>query len=97
MQPRVAGATQWLSVWKVNKWSVVELDQSEACKVSGLVGVRGLLSAKVPNSSFPEAHSVLLTEPTTWKMKIRRMKRKVRETVKSAKWRVEENQNNHCT
>ena len=35
----------------------------------------------------------------TWKMKmkmkIRRMKRKMRDTVKSAKWRVEENQNNH--
>ena len=36
----------------------------------------------------------------TWKMKmkmkIRRMKGKMRETVKSAIWRVEENQNNHC-
>ena len=26
--------------------------------------MRGLLSAKVPNSSFAEAHSVLLPEPT---------------------------------
>ena len=26
--------------------------------------MRGLLSAKVPNSSFAEAHKVLLTEPT---------------------------------
>ena len=30
------------------------------------------------------------------KMKIRRVKKKMRETVKSANWRVEENQNNHC-
>ena len=28
------------------------------------IDVRGLLSAKVPNSSFAEAHSVLLPEPT---------------------------------
>ena len=28
------------------------------------IDVRGLLSAKVPNSSFAEAHSVLLREPT---------------------------------
>ena len=38
-----------------------------------------------------------LNQPT-WKMKmkIRRMKGKMKETVKSAKWRVEVNQNNHC-
>ena len=36
-----------------------------------LIRVRGLLSAKVPNSSFAEAHRVLLPEPTTWKMKMK--------------------------
>ena len=59
--------------------------------------VRGLLSAKVSCSSFAEAHSVLLFEPTHMEDEdIRRMKRKMRETVKSAKWRVEENQDTHC-
>ena len=59
-----------------------------------LQDVRELLSARMPNSSFAEAHK---NQPT-WKMKmkIKRMKKKMRETVKSAKWRVEENQNNHC-
>ena len=63
-------------------------------KILGSLPVRGLFSAKVPNSSFAEAHRVLLSEPTTWKMKmnIKRMKWKMRKTVKSAKWRVEENQ-----
>ena len=30
----------------------------------GLCSVRGLFSAKVPNSSFAEVHRVLLSEPT---------------------------------
>ena len=51
--------------------------------------VRGVLSAKAPDSSFAEALRFSPNRPT-WKMKIRRMKRKMRETVKSAKWRAEE-------
>ena len=40
---------------------------SEKWKSLGTLGsqpVRGLFSAKVPNSSFAEAHRVLLPEPT---------------------------------
>ena len=56
--------------------------------------VKGLFSAKVPNSSFAEVHMGL--QPTRkMKMMIRRMKRKMRETVKSAEWRVEEYQDNN--
>ena len=55
--------------------------------------MRGVFSAKVPSSSFAEAHKVLLSEPTHMEdeKKIRRMKRKMRETVTRVKWRVEEN------
>ena len=57
--------------------------------------MRGLLSATVPDSSFAEAHRVLLPEPADMEdedeeEEVRRMKKKVRETVKSATWRVEE-------
>ena len=52
--------------------------------------VRGVLSAEVPNSSFAEAHKVLLSEPTHVEDEDRENERKMRETVKSAKWRVEE-------
>ena len=40
---------------------------SEMWKLSRTLGsspVRGVLSAKVPNSSFAEVHKVLLSEPT---------------------------------
>ena len=60
--------------------------------------MRGLLSANVPNSSFPEAHRVLLPEPTDMEDKDddQEKERKMRETVKSAKWRVEERSEKHC-
>ena len=56
--------------------------------------MRRVLSAKVTNSSFAEAHKVLLSEPTHMEdeVKDQENERKMRETVKSAKWRVEENQ-----
>ena len=59
---------------------------------------RGLLSAKVPNSSFAEVRMGLLVEPTHMddEEEDQEKERKMRETVKSAKWSVEENQNNHC-
>ena len=61
--------------------------------------VRGLLSAKVRNSSLAEVRMGLFSEQPTWKMKmkmeVRRMKRKMRGTVKSAEWRVEEYQDNN--
>ena len=59
--------------------------------------MRGLFSAKVPNSSFAEVRMGLLIEPTHMEdeMKIRKMKRKMRETVKSAEWRAEEYQDNN--
>ena len=60
--------------------------------------MRGVFSAKVPNSSFAEVRGVLLIEPTHMEDEdedLRRMKRKMRETVKSAEWRVEEYQDNN--
>ena len=32
----------------------------------------------------------------TWKMKMKMKIKRMKKTVKSAKWRVEKNQNNHC-
>ena len=52
----------------------------------GLITCERIMSAKVPNSSFAEVRMGPLIEPThTWKMKMknRRMKGKMRETVKS--------------
>ena len=50
--------------------------------------VRRVLSAKGSDSSFAEAHKVVLSEPTH----IEGEDEDMGETVKSAEWRVEENQ-----
>ena len=61
--------------------------------------MRGLFSAKVPNSSFAEVHMGLLIDPTLMEDEDededQENERKMRETVKSAEWRVEEYQDNN--
>ena len=53
-------------------------------------GVRGLFSAKVPNSSSAEVRMGLLIEPTHMEDED-----EDQETVKSAEWRIEEYQDNN--
>ena len=52
--------------------------------LAGRKVVRGALMTKESDSSFAEAHRGILSEPTHMKWKIRRMKWKMRETVKNA-------------
>ena len=59
---------------------------------------RSVVDQKSPAPLSRKRTMYLSPNRPTWKMKMkmRRMKRKMRETVQSAKWRLEENQNNHC-
>ena len=54
--------------------------------------MRGALSTKGPNSSFAEAHSVLLSEPTHMEGEDedQENEKEDEKVGKSAKWRVEE-------
>ena len=54
--------------------------------------MRGLFSAKVARSSFAEVHKGLLIEPTHMEDQ---ENGKMKETVKSAEWRVEGYQDNY--
>ena len=55
------------------------------------------MSTEVSGSSFARVHRVFLLEPTHMEVEdeIRRMRWKMRETVKSTEWRVEEYQDDN--
>ena len=59
--------------------------------------MRWIFSAKMFNFESRKCTGYFSLNQPTWKMKmkIKRMKRKMRETVKSAEWRVEEYQDNN--
>ena len=69
----------------VRGWNLFMLVECLPTSIPMALFVRGVLSAKVPNSSFAEAHQVFLPEPThiEGEDKIRRMKQKKREIVQS--------------